>query len=378
MARTKEAARKNVHDRDTSSSSSTSQRFLTPPSATTPNDSGNSSQKSLPTSDKNNEVQSTPTISITEMVTNLLHASNPQTTSQMMIGSVPINIPTIVAEKQTLPKETTSEPSKKPSGSSKKNRTKKSKSIDPSTIRRSNRIASGSKPVVDTTVYSISDSEDETCPPSPKHTPKIAMYARKKPSKSTNSPEEEEVLVKDSSPQKTKPSFPLIHEKSAESFKRFTKSKSILPGRIYDMDKLSATCINLKKFTEPLGWTNVFKIKEIYYPDLILAFYFNVVVHSDKDLITSDLKGNRVRITEKILGELLNLPTEGAKLYGSDWYSIAGVDKTELMSLVYQPDTVLDDPPSSKLKSDFKIIHNICLHSIFPEKEAKTKSLIMI
>jgi hypothetical protein len=277
MARTKEAARKNVHDRDTSSSSSTSQRFLTPPSATTPNNSGNSSQKSLPTSDKNNEVQSTPTISITEMVTNLIHASNPQTTSQMMIGSVPINIPTTVDKKQTLPKETTSEPSKKPSGSSKKNRTKKSKSIDPSNIRRSNRIASGSRPVVDTTVYSISDSEDESCPPqnpSPKHTPKIAMYARKKPSKSTNSPEEE-VLAKDSSPQKKKPSFLLIHEKSAESFIRFTKSKSILPGRIYDMDKLSATCINLKKFTEPLGWTNVFKIKETYYPDLILAFYFN-------------------------------------------------------------------------------------------------------
>ncbi|KAK2437230.1 hypothetical protein QL285_022147 [Trifolium repens] len=207
MARTKEAARKNVHDRDTSSSSSTSQRFLTPPSATTPNNSGNSFEKSLPASDKYNEVQSTPTISITEMVINLIHASNSQTTqtSQMMIGSVPINIPTIVAEKQSLPKETTSEPSKKPSISSKKNRTKKSKSIDPSNIRRSNRIASGSKPVVDTTVYSISDSEDELCPrqnPSPKHTPKIAMYARKKPSKSTNS-SEEEVLVKDSSPQKT-------------------------------------------------------------------------------------------------------------------------------------------------------------------------------
>jgi hypothetical protein len=104
MARTKEAARKNVHDRDTSSSSSTSQRFLTPPSATTPNNSGNSSQKSLPTSDKNNEVQSTPTISITEMVTNLIHASNLQTTSQMMIGSVPINIPTTVAEKTNLTK----------------------------------------------------------------------------------------------------------------------------------------------------------------------------------------------------------------------------------------------------------------------------------
>jgi hypothetical protein len=217
-----------------------------------------------------------------------------------MIGSVPINIPTIIAEKQTLPKETTSEPSKKPSGSSKKNRTKKSKSIDPSTIRRSNRIASGSKPVVDTTVYSISDSEDETCPPSPKRTPKVAMYARKKPSKSTSPPEEDEVLVKDASPQKSKPSS-LIHEKSVESFKRFIKSKSILPGRIFDMDKLSATCINLKKFTEPLGWTNVFKIKETYYPDLIQAFYFNAVVHSDKDLITSDLKGNRVRITEKIL-----------------------------------------------------------------------------
>ncbi|WJX12629.1 hypothetical protein P8452_03104 [Trifolium repens] len=207
MARTKKAARKNVHNRNASSSSSTSQRSLTPPSATsTPNNSGNqnsseTSNKSLSASDKINEVQSPLTISNTQMVTNLIHASNPETiqTSQMMIGSVPINIPTIAVENQNSPspKETVSEPSKKPSSSCKKNRIKKSKSIDPSNIRRSNRIASGSKPVVDTTVYSISDSEDELSPtqnPSPKHTPKLAMYARKKLSKSTNSSEEDEVL----------------------------------------------------------------------------------------------------------------------------------------------------------------------------------------
>jgi hypothetical protein len=69
----------------------------------------------------------------------------------------------------------------------------------------------------------------------------------------------------------------------------------------------------------------------------------------------------------------LNLQTKGAKLYGSDWYPIAGVDKTEFMSLVYQPNTNLDDPPSSKLKSEFKLIHNICLHSIFPRKGSKNK-----
>jgi hypothetical protein len=117
------------------------------------------------------------------------------------------------------------------------------------------------------------------------------------------------------------------------------------------MDKLSTTCINLKKFTEPLGWTNVFKIKETYYPRLIQTFYFNAVVHSDKDLITSDLKGNRVRITKKVMGELLNLSTKGAKLYGLNWYSSASVSKTEFMASVYQTDTILDDPSSSKLNS---------------------------
>ncbi|KAK2396627.1 hypothetical protein QL285_058273 [Trifolium repens] len=90
---------------------------------------------------------------------------------------------------QTVPKTVSQEVTATPPSTIKTDRkkktvsqTKKSKSFDSSKICRSNRIAScaGVKPVIDTTVYSISDSDD-TLSDTPKTMsgPQIKTYSRK-------------------------------------------------------------------------------------------------------------------------------------------------------------------------------------------------------
>ncbi|GAU17216.1 hypothetical protein TSUD_178470 [Trifolium subterraneum] len=242
----------------------------------------------------------------------------------------------------------------KPSTISKKSKkSKKSKSVDSSRIRRSNRIASGCgrKPAIDTNVYTITDedSEETHSDSSPtKSAPDIRTYSRRpSSSKSLQKP----------------------HKALRKIF-----WKPILPGRVFNFNDLINTDHDLTNYTNPLGWTKLFNIKETYYPSLISAFYFNAVVLSEKDQIVSDLKGIKVRVTEELLGKLLELPTEGKKVYGINWFSKLYVDRTSFMKQIFEPGTTLTkDPPSSKLKHEFKMIHNVCLHSIFPRKGSKDK-----
>ncbi|KAK2444205.1 hypothetical protein QL285_015249 [Trifolium repens] len=182
-----------------SKTSSSSTRSPSPPSATSPpknsgnQSSSNTSFKSL--SDHYNEAEiesSNPEINqnLVNIVHNTVeteHAIQSQVvTSPIFIGVVPINIETIPATSETIlenviplqcsqpvskaisqeitvtPPPTTKTAAVTKTVFTSKTKKSKAKSFDSSKIRRSNRIASGAgvKPVIDTTVYSVSDSDD--------------------------------------------------------------------------------------------------------------------------------------------------------------------------------------------------------------------------
>ncbi|GAU37556.1 hypothetical protein TSUD_54630 [Trifolium subterraneum] len=212
----------------------------------------------------------------------------------------------------------------------------------------------------------------------PKSAPNVKTYSRRsfsskslpKSSQSSGPSSEEDILVKN-----LKKHIPLINQHSLESFeKKISKRNPVLPGRVFNLNDLINTDHDLTKYTNPLGWTKLFNIKETRYPSLISAFYFNVVVLFEKDQIVSDLKGIKVRVTKDMLGKLLEIPTDGNKVYGINWYSKLGVERTSFMKQIFEPGTILTkDPLSSKLNHEFKMIHNMCLHSIFPRKGSKDK-----
>ncbi|MCI15277.1 hypothetical protein A2U01_0036415, partial [Trifolium medium] len=138
----------------------------------------------------------------------------------------------------------------------------------------SNRIASGAgrKPAIDETIYTITDSDSEGTPsgsPKAKSVPELKIYSRKpsssksksKPSRKSESSEEEEILIR-----KLKRSAPLIHEACLESYEKFAKKKPILPGRVYNFNDLINTSHDLTQYTNPLGWTSWFNIRETPQP----------------------------------------------------------------------------------------------------------------
>ncbi|KAK2438511.1 hypothetical protein QL285_023283 [Trifolium repens] len=71
---------------------------------------------------------------------------------------------------------------------------------------------------------------------------------------------------------------------------------------------------------------------------------------------------------------LINLPFEGATIYGGDWYSKLDVSKEALViELFNEEGAKMEEPTSSYLKKEFKILHNMLLHCIFPRIGSKQK-----
>lgn len=168
--------------------------------------------------------------------------------------------------------------------------------------------------------------------------------------------------------------IPLVHPDDRENFEKYWKIKPVPAGRIFDFEELEKKGINVLKYVEPLGWTEFFKLKDSVMPPLVQAFYHNANVHTDKNLIISNIRGVEIQLDIETLGCLINLPFEGATIYGGDWYSKLGVSKEALiMELFNEEEAKMEDPTSSYLKKEFKILHNMLLHCIFPRIESKQK-----
>jgi hypothetical protein len=277
------------------------------------------------------------------------------------------------------------------------------KSLDSSRIRRSARIMSGigtgKKVVQDNTVHAIDDDSDDSektisaspidepekeievevasspisVPAKPK--PKPSPVATTKPSTATKTSKGKENVTSIKKGPKTKfIPIPLIHPDDRENFEKYWKIKAVPIGRIYDFEELAKGGIDLLKYVEPLGWTNFFNLKESVLPQLVQAFYHNANVHPDKNSIISNIKGTQIQLDPNVISDLLKIQLEGVEIYGNKWFSKLDINRETLIGEMFnEQGAQMTNPSSSFLKKEFKILHNICLHSIFPRTGSNDK-----
>ncbi|WJX12494.1 hypothetical protein P8452_02989 [Trifolium repens] len=284
-------------------------------------------------------------------------------------------------------------------------------------IRRSARILSGvgtgRKIVKDNTVHIIDDDDDDSektlsiqpaddligdeevgavtstksAPTKPKSKPSPASTKKSPTPKAAKGKEKvtsigkEKAVSDGKEKKKVKTKFipiPLVHPDDRENFEKYLKIKPVPTGRIFYFEELEKKGMDIRKYVEPLGLTDFFKIKDSVLPQLVQAFYHNANVHSDKNLIISNIRGVEIQLDTETLGCLINLPFEGVTIYGGDWYSKLGVSKEALiMELFNEEGGKLEDPTSSYLKKEFKILHNMLLHCIFPRIGSKQKKIAL-
>ncbi|GAU46495.1 hypothetical protein TSUD_402490, partial [Trifolium subterraneum] len=145
-------------------------------------------------------------------------------------------------------------------------------------------------------------------------------------------------------------------------------------SRLYNFAELSIGGVDLVKFVEPFEWKSFFHIKETVYPLLVQAFYFNAQVYPEKDMITSNIKDVELVVDPYVIGSLIGIKSEGLEVYGNDWYDQVKISKEELKKKMFTEEGAKKNaPPSSMLKTEYKLLHNMCQHSFFPRTGSKDK-----
>ncbi|GAU30406.1 hypothetical protein TSUD_364520 [Trifolium subterraneum] len=218
----------------------------------------------------------------------------------------------------------------------------------------------GKKPVVDTTVHVLDPSDSETTLlekdidefelepiTSTKSEP---VKARKSPTPNKKvvetaikAPRTKKKVTLKKSKEQILPA-PLILPEDEEMFEQYWKTKPVAPSRMYNFGELSQGGVDLVKYVEPFEWKSFFHIKEIVYPLLVQAFYYNAKFYPDRDLLTSNIKDVALVNKEDLKREMFT--EEGAKKNAH---------------------------PSSMLKTEYKLLHNMCQHSFFPRTGSKDK-----
>ncbi|GAU51806.1 hypothetical protein TSUD_415940 [Trifolium subterraneum] len=396
MARTKNVGGRKVPRTKNPSTSSSPPRSPSPPKPPTPKSSSSSSYETASESYKSiSEREHTPEIQSSPITTNIQitvdNPPNPQNSPNTVFQSSPSKSP----ENSPI-NLTQNQPSSSPVDSPKKSPTpenekddspsptatisspkdsppvlvkmKKSKSFDSSKIRRSSRIMSGAgkKPVVDTTVHVLDKSNSE-----------IDLLE-----KEIDDFELEPITSTKSEPVKPKKS-PTLKKKEVKTAVKAPRTKKkivywmtkpVAVSRLYNFAELSIGGVDLEKFVEPFEWKSFFHIKETVYPLLVQAFYYNAQVFPDKDLITSNIKDVELVVDPYVIGSLIGIKSEGLEVYGNDWYDQVKISKEELKRKMFTEEGAKkNSPPSSMLKTEYKLLHNMCQHSFFPRTGSKDK-----
>ncbi|GAU35612.1 hypothetical protein TSUD_30290 [Trifolium subterraneum] len=172
----------------------------------------------------------------------------------------------------------------------------------------------------------------------------------------------------------------LVKIKKSKSFdsSKIRRSSRIMSGaavsRMYNFAELSIGGVDLVKFVEPFEWKSFFHIKETVYPLLVQTFYFNTHVFPEKNLITSNIKDVEIVVDPYVIGSVIGIKSEGLEVYGNDWYDQVKINKEELKKKMFTEEGAKKNaPPSSMLKTEYKLLHNMCQHSFFPRTGSKDK-----
>ncbi|GAU32547.1 hypothetical protein TSUD_64420 [Trifolium subterraneum] len=365
----------------TPSTSSSPPRSPSPPKPPTPKSSSSSSYetasesyKSISERENTPEIQSTPTTPNMQItVDNSPNPQNsPNTVFQPSPSKSPENSPINLTQNQPSspvdsPKhspnpenEEDDSPSPTATISSPKDsppvlvKMKKSKSFDSSKIRRSSRIMSGAgkKLVVDTTTHVLDQSDSQidllekeiddfeleqvTSTKSEPVKPKKSPTPKKKEVETAvKAPRTKKKVNVKKSKEKLLPA-PLKQPEDEEIFDKYWMTKPVAVSRLYNFAELSIGGVDLEKFVEPFEWKSFFHIKEIAYPLLVQAFYYNAQVFPEKYLITSNIKDVELVVDPYVIGSLIGIKSEGPEVYGNDWYDQVKISKEELKRKVCQ------------------------------------------
>jgi hypothetical protein len=250
---------------------------------------------------------------------------------------------------------------------------RKTKSVEIST-RKSARISRKIKPGNQEPAFVNLDDVDLDNP-SPQPKEKTISLSEKVSSASKKKIKGKELLKDYLVKSKKNTSVPLFSPHLDSIFAESWALRPVAVGKIYDFEDLLSGGFDILKPVNHQGWTNFLRMKDVYFPKLVRAFYFKAKGYPDKSMIVSNIKGVEIRLEPDTLADIIGIPKGGIQVCGPNWYSKLVTCKTDLIRKMFfvGDERITEIPTSSQLKPEFKILHSLCLFNLLPHTGNKNK-----
>ncbi|KEH16017.1 hypothetical protein MTR_0378s0020, partial [Medicago truncatula] len=194
---------------------------------------------------------------------------------------------------------------------------RKTKSVDVPKIRKSTRISRKTKHGnQEPTFVNIDDVDLDN--PSPQRKEKTVSLSEKMSSTSQKKIKGKDLL--EDYLVKSKKSFS-IHVFSPHLDSIFAENWAFRPvavGKVYDFEDLLSGGFDILSPTKHQGWTEFLRMKDVYFPKLVRAFYFKAKGYPNKSIIVSNLKGVEIRLEPDIHADIIGIPKGGMQVMGSN------------------------------------------------------------
>jgi len=148
-------------------------------------------------------------------------------------------------------------------------------------------------------------------------------------------------------------------------------TRPLCESKSFDFEDMKSRKIMLDKVMNCIGWKTFCELDEVIYPNLVQKFYSSAKVLEGHEIILCEMDQTQVIITTDVLAKVFNLPNSGVKLYGKKWYDKAKVNRNAVIDKIFKNVKPAKDFPVTALKNEFKILHNLCAHSLLPRSRNK-------
>jgi len=141
--------------------------------------------------------------------------------------------------------------------------------------------------------------------------------------------------------------------------------RPVSKAKYFDFADLKKKNWNLREYTDSQEWTNFVSFQDLTFENLVREFYGSMRIKENKHekILTTTIKGVKIKITTKYLSKALRIPNEGNELFFPSWFNKTKVSRNKLIVEYTKPDHPFN---STNLKDVPKILHNMIRHTLLP------------
>jgi hypothetical protein len=143
-------------------------------------------------------------------------------------------------------------------------------------------------------------------------------------------------------------------------------SRPLCESKSFDFEDMKTRKIVIDDVMAIIGWKEFCELDEVIYPNLVQKFYSSAKVLEGHDIIICVMDQTQIIITTDVLAKVFNIPNSGEKFYGRKWYDKARVDRNTVINKIFKNVKPANNFPVTSLKNEYKILYNLCAHSLLP------------